>query len=596
MSKIFQKISKLSLSELIEFLSFLRLDIYFALFTLGFMSPGIPTSQFIQDKYCINQLKLEPSVCLNLEKLDGQYETIKNDVYTFSTTFKNYQFLIATPPGIILAIFMGYWMDTYPSHLKYLLALPCFGGCLTELISIYNVVYFELDIYNLLWVSLPNGFTGGFFIVMTGSYTYITRRTPAKYRAARFAVFELFMFTSMTLSTALGGKILTLRPWIIDQYRNYLAVFIVAFACKLIAMIWILLLLNDADKALEDPNSSKLDSSGDKFQKINNSNEQCKEVVKMLPIKDNENNIYLDINEEQTIELEPLKGENNVVKSLELSVKEKHGNMEKPTGCLPIMFDIFNPSTFTTMMKVCCRKRPNNGRAIIWNLMLAMNVMLIGHIGEGTIGFPFAQKVYHWDAAYYSYISSAVMMIPTLINSMLPIILIHKFHLADTTLAIIGSISLILSLTIKGGILESHAFFISVIVGISGGLLPIAIRSIISRIIDQSEAGQVYALLACIESSGPMVASVVYSAIFNWTIKDFPGIVHHFAALTMFYPFIVSLWLDWTKSNWDPTAIKVKVNIGENKENELETVKSTEPDKLDVTHCPQAKLSNDQQV
>ena len=144
MSKIFHEISKLSFSNLLEFLSFLKLDIYFALLTFGFMVPSVPVSQFIQDKYCINQLKLEPSICLNLEKLDGQYETIKNEVYTFSTTFKNYQNLIATPPGIILAIFMGYWMDSYPSHLKYLLALPCFGGCLTELISIYNVVNFEL--------------------------------------------------------------------------------------------------------------------------------------------------------------------------------------------------------------------------------------------------------------------------------------------------------------------------------------------------------------------------------------------------------------------------------------------------------------------
>ncbi|XP_053201327.1 uncharacterized protein LOC128386331 [Panonychus citri] len=460
-----------------------------------------------------------------------------------------------------------------------------FRWLFTELISIYNVIYFESSIFNLLWGSIPYFMTGGFFIVMTGSYTYITRRTPAKYRAARFAVFELFMFTSMPLAIALGGKVLALKPWIIDQHRNYLAVFIIAFACKLIAMIWILLLLNDADKPLED-SDIRLDSNGDKAQRINtNGSTQEDEITSPTEqLKDwqdkerngidNENNQHLDFNDEQAIELEPLKSENNIVKSLELNGKEKHENMEKPTGCLPIMFDIFNPSTFTTMMKVCCRKRPNNGRAIIWNLMLAMNVMLIGHIGEGTIGFPFAQKVYHWDATYYSYISSMTMLIPTLINTILPIILIHKFHLADTTLAIIGSISLILSLTIKGGILESYAFFLSVIVGICGGLLPIAIRSIISRIIDQSEAGQVYALLACIESSGPMVASIVYSAIFNWTIKDLPGIVHHFVALTMFYPFIVSLWLDWTRQNWDSTINKV--------DNKNEQIKSTELNKVDV--------------
>uniref|UniRef100_T1KLD2 Major facilitator superfamily (MFS) profile domain-containing protein n=2 Tax=Tetranychus urticae TaxID=32264 RepID=T1KLD2_TETUR len=541
-------ILKLTFPEIIELL---RLDVYFALFLFGLAIPSVTASQFIQDKFCINQLKLDPSQCLHLETLGPEYEEIKNKVYAFSTIFKNYQHLITTPPGIILSVFMGYWIDSYPKHLKYLLALPCFGGFLSAIFAIYHVIYFELDVYSLLWLSVVHGLTGGFFIVMTGSYTYITRRTKAKYRAARFAILELFIFTSIPLATAIGGRLLTTKPWFGGQYRNYFAVFFISLVCKLSAMIWVLIFLNDADKTIDD--LDELDRA---------KNDIKLDLTKPLPIKPgDEKMVEIELDPQKTDSVTPVNENKEVMKNM------------KPTGFIEIFLDIFNPSTVSNMIKVCCQKRPNNGRKILWNLMFAMNVMLIGHMGESTIGFPFAQKVYHWDAAYYSFITSVMMIIPTLSHSFLPIILIHKFHLPDTVLAIIGAVSLIFALIVRGGILESCAFYISTIIGLCAGLLPIAIRSIISRIIDQKEVGQVFALLACIESSGPMVASVVYSTLFSVTIQDFPGLVHHFAALTMFYPFAVVLWLDLTRHKWDKTAItelenKKKQKIIEKKESD----------------------------
>lgn len=140
---------KLTFPEIIELLSMLRLDVFFALYLFGLAIPHVTAAQFIQDKFCINELKTDLdmtiSKCLHLEKLGPEYEEVKNQVYAFSTIFKNYQHLIATPPGIILSIFMGYWIDSYPRHLKYLLALPCFGGALSVLFAIYNTIYFEIS-------------------------------------------------------------------------------------------------------------------------------------------------------------------------------------------------------------------------------------------------------------------------------------------------------------------------------------------------------------------------------------------------------------------------------------------------------------------
>ncbi|XP_053201818.1 uncharacterized protein LOC128386769 [Panonychus citri] len=246
------KLFKCKPSEIFKLLSILRVDLYVTLYYIGFSIPMVILSQLVQDKYCINTLGVEVSKCVRLESLGPEFEDIKNSVLTYSTTFAVYDRLTTASPGIILSLFFGHWVDTYPNHIKYLLALPALGGCLSLVTTILNVYYFKAHINHLLWRSIPYALTGGALIVMSGSYTYVARTTQPKYRAVRFAVLDLALFLASPVATAVTGKLLTIKPWLPDQPRNYLIVLFVSFVCYLIGLIWILVFVNDQFESAKD--------------------------------------------------------------------------------------------------------------------------------------------------------------------------------------------------------------------------------------------------------------------------------------------------------------------------------------------------------
>ncbi|XP_053201819.1 solute carrier family 46 member 3-like [Panonychus citri] len=210
------------------------------------------------------------------------------------------------------------------------------------------------------------------------------------------------------------------------------------------------------------------------------------------------------------------------------------------------------------MMKVCFRKRSNNRRFILWNLLINMTILFIAYLDDATIGFQFAQKIYHWNVSTYSYNSAIMLLISAVMSTVLPAILIHKLHYSDTALSIVGSASYIISMTILGGYLKPAGFFLAKSLRPIMALLSICTRSILSRIIDNQETGQIFSLLACIESIAPTLGTFIYSSLFNATIATLPGAAHHMGAVIMFYPFIVSLWLSLTRKKWDPIEIKLQ--------------------------------------
>ena len=514
----------LTWKERLELIKLLRIDIYMMLFFISFSISGVSLNQLVEDKVCLNQLKLDKSICMNLEHTDNSHETNKNYIFSKAAAFKNYQTLIFTTPGIFLSLFIGYWIDNYPSHLKFILAAPAFGGTLGAFIIIYNCFYFETDYMQLLSSDVLKGFAGGFATIYTGVYTYITRKTPAKFRALRFAILEFFSFIATPISIYLGGFLLTTPPWFDKQPRNYIAVFIVSAVCSTLSLIWVLVFVNDADSRQETKNDTTNDS-----------------------------NSLIDDQESRDTVDDGFDAPDSMIK--QPVSKGCFGNFTHTFA------DIFNFANVKSMFNTCTKKRENGFRVRIWHSLIISAVILLAYMGDVAIGFPFAQKVYHWDARYYSNISSILIIIPSIGTSLLSPILIRKFGFSDTGLGILGCLSLLSSMIIRGGWLTPVGYFVASVCGIFGGLTPISIRSLIARMINFDEIGQVYSLLSAIESCAPAISSLFYSNVFNATIGSFPGLVYQIAAGLLFYPFFILIWLDLTKSTWYDTKKVDSVSI-----------------------------------
>lgn len=119
------------------------IDVYVFIFAFSVCITHVTGSQLVQDKICLNDLKLAPNVCQNIQE---RTEYTKQAVYIYrrTTLFTTYAALIIFIPSTLITFLLGRWIDRYPGFTKYVLVAPLFGNLVYCASSIYQCVYFEL--------------------------------------------------------------------------------------------------------------------------------------------------------------------------------------------------------------------------------------------------------------------------------------------------------------------------------------------------------------------------------------------------------------------------------------------------------------------
>lgn len=108
-------------------------------FSFSFSFVNITTIQLVQDKYCLNQLKLSAELCKGVQK-DESLQKQSIEIYQAATTFVGHQSLIFFFPGIFVSLFLGRWLDKYPHHMKYAFSGPLLGMSLVNLLYAYSAI------------------------------------------------------------------------------------------------------------------------------------------------------------------------------------------------------------------------------------------------------------------------------------------------------------------------------------------------------------------------------------------------------------------------------------------------------------------------
>ncbi|XP_015784771.1 uncharacterized protein LOC107362259 [Tetranychus urticae] len=501
--------AKITSKEVWEIVKLLRIDVFYFLATLSTSLPGIALNQLMQDKYCINKYSINESVCLNLESAGPEFDTVRNDVLADTTTLKMHVTLMTTIPAIILSLILGYWMDKYPGHLRYLSGVASLAIVCQNIMIIHQCLHFEMGADALLWTNLVTAFTGSGIIITIGTFTYATRKTPAKFRAVRFTIIELCLFATMPIASLLGGGMLESKPWFPNQNRNYIGVYIISSVLAVIAAVWVMLLLYDAVDDEVKTNESQ--PNGDASSSENNENK--KKTVKQ------------------------------------------------------IIYDVIKPDNILYSSRTVFKRRPNNAHWYLISTILSGFIANICYSGEQYIGYQFNQKVYHWSAKQIGNYGSAFIIFPAFGAFIGPPLFIHKMKLHDSSLATIGIVSMMATF-LSRGFINSPIAFIFVIFGCFAGVLFVADRSIISRMIHADEIGQVYAFSSAIGGFVPTISSLFYTKVFSATLGYNPGLVYIITGLLFTIPLANAILLNIKKQKWDLVLIAEKKN--ENQENKIE--------------------------
>ncbi|XP_015786861.1 uncharacterized protein LOC107364075 [Tetranychus urticae] len=494
---------KITVKEFFGLIKLLRIDVFFFMSMFSSLLPNIALNQLIQDKYCMNHYSANESVCLRLESSASEYDSIQIGVFKETTTLKMYITIITTIPTIFTSLIMGYWIDAYPNHLRYMLGFASAANVVQNIMVIYQCIHFETDPYSLLYTYLFPILTGSGAIIYTGTFTYATRKTPAKYRAIRFTVLEIFFFATMPTANTLGGHLIASDFWSFGLLRNYVGVYIFSSLGAVLATIWAFVMLNDSDQTVDQQTVEKLDVN------LNN---------------------------------------------VEDGGKEK----EEKVGFKQIVADLLKPDNLILSCVRCVfKKRPNNGHWYIISTLMAGFIQNMTYLGEQNIVYQFNQRVYHWDAKQIGYYGSLVMIFFTLGAIVGPPLFIYKMKLHDSAVAIIGIVSVTYCFLVKGLIL-SPIVYVFMFFGSFAGVLLAIDRSILSRMVPTDEVGKLFAFNSAIGGIIPILSSLYYTKVFQATIDYNPGLVYSLAAIMFIHPLGNAIVLTRNKEKWDLALIAEK--------------------------------------
>ena len=195
--------------------------------------------------------------------------------------------------------------------------------------------------------------------------------------------------------------------------------------------------------------------------------------------------------------------------------------------------------------KTTFKKRPGKKNIYLQCMLLVMLTYMMGYMAEKYCQFMYTKRMFQWEMDTYSYYD----MIRTIISNIgtfaiMPIF--HYFNVNDNIIILASSISAVSSVLVRALARTEPLFLASTLTGVVGNIYSAPIRAQISRCVAPEELGKVFAMLASTESLVPIIASSVFTNLYNATSDlEYPwqATFYFVEAATVFVGVILTLYV-----------------------------------------------------
>ena len=226
-----------------------------------------------------------------------------------------------------------------------------------------------------------------------------------------------------------------------------------------------------------------------------------------------------------------------------------------------VIKDVFKVSRFKQPGTIFLKKRPNNGRLRLTLLLTSGAICLGAILGEDGIAYQFAQRVYGLSEDQYTSLFSLTTIIPSLLTSVGPTFFRGFLGLSDSTMAIIGSFSLLSFFLIRGIFLTIPGYIAGYLIGSFSRLASASVRTLVTIVVDPAETAQVFTLATAMENYISLGSTFLYTSVFSITIDSSPGTILILMACFQLYPLSVFCWSFFTRNQWQKKRVDDDIEI-----------------------------------
>ena len=168
------------------------------------------------------------------------------------------------------------------------------------------------------------------------------------------------------------------------------------------------------------------------------------------------------------------------------------------------------------------KPRPNHKRSYLLIMMMVMLLSILPSTGERAYQFLFVKRLFSWGVSQYSWYNTTASLVSSLAMFILfPIF--HRLKINENFIIIISCLSQIGGALTRGLSTKAWIFYFSTAVDFGTSIVSPPIRAQISYCVEPHELGKIFAMLASVESLIPILATNVYTRLYNATRElDYP--------------------------------------------------------------------------
>lgn len=225
-----------------------------------------------------------------------------------------------------------------------------------------------------------------------------------------------------------------------------------------------------------------------------------------------------------------------------VSVAEEKNTLHNRLCC-----QIFDLSHLRNVFHTITRRRSDRKRQRLVLLLIAVIMLYYGSAVQFLLAFSYVKsKPLLWDIAKYSNYNAIVFGVEGIALLVGLPLLLHYFHLPDTCIGMLGTVSRIAGLILFG--LSSTDFMVYSCIAaymLSEFALP-AVRSMLSKIVESDEKGKIFAVTTILQNLCYFTGSLILNSIFEAS-SFFHGLVFQIVAILHVVTLAIFCYLHFTK-------------------------------------------------
>lgn len=191
-------------------------------------------------------------------------------------------------------------------------------------------------------------------------------------------------------------------------------------------------------------------------------------------------------------------------------------------GCTGFFGDFFDGKHVADTVRTLFRKRANHCRTFLL-IFLASMFFYTFQRDEKNYTLLYTKDKFNWNSEQFSHFKVFQTTTYLLVLLLGVPIMTKLFKWRDTIIAMFGSYCFAFARVFFILADAPTIFYVGAAISSIGPVCGPLIRSMCSKIVPSAERGKVFAVLAACDNAVPLVSSVLYTQIYNWTLGKFPG-------------------------------------------------------------------------